>query len=354
MSDRLRLADQHIAIISTRSEERRDSSGAGAASALFAQAIRLINDQLCLSFTPNIELCQALILAASYLAYVARPLHSWRYAQSAFSAFQQIQGESSVGSTWYYDDAMRRIYWSCFLLECDRAAELDLPRSGIETMADSVPLPSILAQDDYVTTAFLAEISIRRLLNRIHSSLYSRQQGLQSVGIFQLQKVATELDRQLSNWYESIPDAVRPALGTEALPNDRQRVLRIRFYAALHIIHRPSLLCIAENPETNFSGTPTLESAERCVEACRIYLINSTEMIARTTPYVWTFSASSLGALFILSVARTVPSLRSRVADLPRLQTRFLDGVSPSSTAGSSLEAMMNMMETIVAKEKHL
>lgn len=316
--------------------------------------MRTINDHLCWSFNPSIISCQALILAASYLAHIGKPLHSWRYAQCAFSALQQIQTENRSGSEWHDSDVLRRVYWSCFLLECDRAAELDLPRSGVETMADQVPLPQISAEDDYTTTAFLAEISVRRLLNRTHNSLYSRRNGTRSVGMPQLEKVAGELERQLTSWYESIPEPVRPPLGVEPCQSDRARILRIRYYAAMHIIHRPSLLCVADHPGTPFTGTAVMASAKACIDACRIYLLNSTDMLEKRTPYLWTFSASSLGALFVLSIARSVPVLRPTISDLEMLQCCFLDKVRPWAVAGSSLEAMVSMVETIMAKERHL
>jgi hypothetical protein len=57
--------------------------------------------------------------------------------------------------------------------ESDRVAELDVPRSGIEPLVDNMPLPSSLDPDDGDDTIyFMAEIVARRLLNRIHSSLY--------------------------------------------------------------------------------------------------------------------------------------------------------------------------------------
>lgn len=97
-----------------------------------------------------------------------------------------------------------------------------------------------------------------------------------------------------------------------------------------------------------------MASAEACIDACRIYLLNSTDMLGKRTPYLWTFSASSLGALFVLSIARSVPVLRSLVSDLEMLQILFLDKVRPWAVAGSSLEAMVSMVETLMAKERHL
>lgn len=314
--------------------------------------MRIVNDHFCCSLSPSIALCRALILAASYLAHVGRPLHSWRYAQLAFSTLQQLWADHNYTTDSSDSDALLRIYWSCYLLECDRAAELDLPRSGIEAMADDIPLPSGHSEDDHTTIAFLAEISIRRLLNRIHNSLYPDSNGMRRVQVPQLQKIAQELERQLTGWYESIPPLVRPPLGTEPCKDDRARILRIRYYAAMHILHRPFLLSIADHPEINFEGTSTMASAETCVDACKTYLVNSTDMLGKRTPYLWTFSASSLGALFVLSIARSVDALRPMVSDLAQLQSLYLEKVRLWATPGSSLEAMVSMMETIMAKER--
>lgn len=62
--------------------------------------------------------------------------------------------------------------WSCFPIECDRLAELDLPRGGLQQLTDKISLPSCTNLGLMQSTCYLAEISIRRLLNRIHNSLY--------------------------------------------------------------------------------------------------------------------------------------------------------------------------------------
>ena len=235
---------------------------------------------------PSVALCQSLVLAASYLAHIGKPLHSWKYAQSAFSIFQQVRAAKANCVSPQEDDALCRVYWSCFILECDRAAELDLPRSGVETLADDMPLPLSHAENDWVTTAFVAEIAIRRLLNRTHSTLYANRGSLAEDSMPSLHRVASELQSQLVGWYDSIPDTVRPSLEDEGHLSERSKILRLRYYAAMHIIHRPSVLFISDHPELDFTGTAILVSAKTCLYACRRYLHNSSKILNYRTPYL--------------------------------------------------------------------
>ncbi|ELQ40489.1 hypothetical protein OOU_Y34scaffold00433g33 [Pyricularia oryzae Y34] len=206
------------------------------AMSLFQPALRLLLKWTVWGFQPSLPICQALVLAASFFAHLGRPLHSWRMAYFASHNF-------------------------IFLYENDRAAELELPRTGIEPMADrlsdQMPLPRSLNPLEHEELIyFAAETAARRLLNRVHSSLYSSEHsGLisfsdmnpatGSLSLVKLVNVSSELHRQLEEWYLSIPESLRPPLGTEPCPNDRARVLRLRFYAARHIIHRPFVLYAA-------------------------------------------------------------------------------------------------------------
>ena len=140
--------------------------------------------------------------------------------------------------------------------DSDRSAELPVVRSGVEPMADKMLLPRSLdssESDDMIL--FVAETAIRRLLNRIHSSLYASDSEVSAmaegaaapnnVNYNKLLALSSELNRQLEEWYCSIPGKLRPPIGTEPINNDRGKILRIRYYAARHIIHRPFILCVA-------------------------------------------------------------------------------------------------------------
>ncbi|KEZ42008.1 hypothetical protein SAPIO_CDS6401 [Scedosporium apiospermum] len=198
-----------------------------------------------------------------------------------------------------------RLVWSSFLVECDRLAELELPRSGLQQLIDETPLPSCSNLGGMIHTCFLAETSIRRLLNRIHNSLYpSRKRydltlsstSLMAPEEFSTQEISSmmgvcdELQRQLNLWYASIPEAYRPSLVVGPAANDREAVLRIRYFAARHIIYRPFVLNISMNPGPHPESI--IEKAALSIESCRLYLQHATVVLKKPSPYTWTFSLS--------------------------------------------------------------
>lgn len=63
----------------------------------------------------------------------------------------------------------------------DVLAELDLPPSGISRLEDAMPLPSCVAHDaetkeddPLMWMYYLAQIALRKLLNRAHTTLYNK------------------------------------------------------------------------------------------------------------------------------------------------------------------------------------
>lgn len=209
--------------------------------------------------------------------------------------------EDELGS----HEGVLRLFWSCFLVECDRLAELELPRSGLQQLTDETSLPSCNNLDPMRSTCYLAEISIRRLLNRIHNSLYPRKQHVLTLSsttlmtsdditleeISSMTAVCDELHRQLELWYSSIPEPFRPSLGPEPAASDWEAVLRIRYFAARHIIYRPFALYINTHGS---NGVPAsiVEKAALCIETCRLYVHNTTQILSKPSPYTWTFSVS--------------------------------------------------------------
>ena len=263
-------------------------------------------------FSSDTTVLQALVYAAVYLAYLARPLHSWRVINMATTVTHFVLTRLENPKI---DDSSReriiRCFWSCFMIECDRLAELEVPQSELQKLADTMPLPSFGGgYDDAETTYFLAEISIRRLLNRVHNSVYPR---LQSVNIEdadiisydQLNKfrnVCQELHRQLDIWHSSIPGSHNVDLhGTRPLQHPREQFLRMRFFASLHIIYRPFVLHTVGVQRQQIRSEVTeevmiedwiLENCRICLESCRSYLYNAAEVLQTSSPYTWTFSIS--------------------------------------------------------------
>lgn len=87
---------------------------------------------------------------------------------------------------------------------------------------------------------WLSEISIRRLLNRVHYTMYeagSASQGnLDSPAV----TIAVELLRQLDEWYYMLPPGIKPSLdeGVEQLQPSQLPII-LRYHSAREIICRP-------------------------------------------------------------------------------------------------------------------
>ncbi|KAF5011680.1 hypothetical protein FDECE_2218 [Fusarium decemcellulare] len=321
------------------------------------------------SFSYALLLPQALVLASVYFAYIVRPLQSWRLIYSASTILQfKLSGINPGEETPTSRDNIIRLFWSCFLVECDRLAELELPRSGLQQLVDEVSLPSCTNLGLMQSTCFLAEISIRRLLNRIHNSLYPSNKHVlmlssttltaaddfSSRDVSSMMSVCDELHTQLDTWHASIPEAFRPSLDGDLLVsdiNEREAVLRIRYFAARHIIDRPFLLYIATHPNEHVSAS-TLEKAGRCVESCRRYIHSTTPVLKNPSQYSWTFSLSSLGAVVVLTLASLSPALEDLVPDIDELQSMALENIRP--WAFSSLDAVVSILEDIQRKQRIL
>lgn len=259
------------------------------------------------------------------------------------------------------------------LLSSDRIAELDVPRSGIEPLGDRMRLPhNTDPSDNENIIYFIAEHAIRRLLNRIHNSLYGPElaetsftgpnQAWQSLGLQKLLALSTELNRQLEEWYISIPDYLRPLKGTLPLPNDRARVLRLRYYAARHIIYQPFLLQMvcrqqeAQSPAGSsalspdpYSESPVfLEKCEACIDSCVTYLYNAVDMIDKRSPYLWTISQSCLACLIMLWLADNSPTLHTYVPHMQPIQDMVLTKIRKWAPDDSSLAAEAQIIEQLV------
>ncbi|KAH8425653.1 putative C6 finger domain protein [Aspergillus melleus] len=142
---------------------------------------------------------QCIILTSAYLFYLVRPLEAWTLLSNASMKLQLLFGNPSrVPSQWR--ELSVRVYWNALLYESDLLAELDLPHSGIVHFEELVDLPGRFEDEDEDEDEdeeeeeeegidserreseavnrfmgrdelwyFLAEIALRRLLNRSRS-----------------------------------------------------------------------------------------------------------------------------------------------------------------------------------------
>lgn len=172
----------------------------------------------------------------------------------------------------------------------DYLAELSaLPQSGIAQIESSVPLPGSYAthadpdQTEHASLYFLACISMRRLLNRVHHLLYARDPAGAAADISRFPAIVTELDHQLEEWRDVLPHAFRfdlPArdgLPAASSPSECGGFLRQRYLTCKSVIYRPYLAwLLASGPLRDARGIRKEDIAARaqvCIDACTSHIL---------------------------------------------------------------------------------
>jgi hypothetical protein len=211
---------------------------------------------------------QCTVLASAYLFYLVRPLEAWTLLSSTSTKLQLLlsaPGRVPAGQR----ELSERVYWNALLFESDLLAEMDLPHSGIVQFEEMVGLPGGFEPEDDESVGrddlwyFLAEIALRRLLNRVSQLIYSKDSMASTQS---LEPVVAELDFQLSQWYESLPIALQFPYSRNMLPDPVQTVLRLRYFACRTIIFRPYILAVLDNEQAAMDPS-VRENCRKCLEA---------------------------------------------------------------------------------------
>jgi hypothetical protein len=212
---------------------------------------------------------QCTVLASAYLFYLVRPLEAWTLLSSTSTKLQLLlsaPGRVPLSQR----ELSERVYWNALLFESDLLAELDLPHSGIVQFEEVVGLPGgfeeevdeeSVGRDDL--WYFLAEIALRRLLNRVSQLIYSKDSMASTSS---LEPVVAELDYQLTQWYESLPLPLQFPYSRTPLQDPVQTVLRLRYFACRTIIFRPYILAVLDNEQAALDPS-VRENCRKCLEA---------------------------------------------------------------------------------------
>ena len=258
---------------------------------------------------------QCHILAAAYLMYLVRPLEAWNLLYNTSMKLQLLLSSPDNIPT-HYKELSERVYWNALMIESDLLAELDLPHSGVVQFEESMRLPRSFpyttspsdtspqdppGQDDL--WYFLAEIALRRLLNRVSHLIYSHtHRRSNTFSIASLEPVAAELDYQLTQWYENLPAPVR--FPRERLParDQIQTVLRLRYFACRTIIFRPYIQAVLADPLA--AQEPGVQEAcRKCLEACIRQVEYITAHHEGHLPYLWQGALSIMSQTLLLMAA---------------------------------------------------
>ncbi|EFX05743.1 c6 zinc finger domain containing protein [Grosmannia clavigera kw1407] len=269
---------------------------------------------------------QCHLLAAVYLFYLVRPLEAWNLLCTTSTKLQlllMVPDRVPSGQR----ELTERIYWNALLFESDLLAELDLPHSGIVQLEENVGLPCGFEGRDptdsqQATTLdstaagrddlwyFLAEIALRRLLNRVSQLLYARDAAASPAS---LGPIVAELDYQLTQWYDNLPAPLQFSFASVPLADRVQTVLRQRFFACRTIIYRPYILAVLDR-EQGREQAVMLEPAVRaachhCLESAVRQLENVTANQDGHMPYLWQAALSFTSQALLVMGASMSPSL---------------------------------------------
>ncbi|KAF3030963.1 hypothetical protein E8E15_011432 [Penicillium rubens] len=300
------------------------------------------------SFLPSVMMrntviaAQCMVMASAYLFYLVRPLEAWTLLSSVSMKLQLLFGSPNrIPSQWR--ELSVRVYWNALLFESDLLAELDLPHSGIVNFEELVDLPGGFEEEDeddgdeedgdhnegeerriarkYQGSSrpvdsqlavrrdelwyFLAEIALRRLLNRVSHIIYQKDSThtLASLG-----PIVSELDFQLSQWYDSLPRPVQFPLTPKPLSNPVQTVLRLRYNACRTIIYRPYILAVFENEQAG-ADPGVIECCRRCLDATLRQLEHITSHREGHLPYLWQGALSMVSQTLLIMGATMSPTL---------------------------------------------
>ncbi|KAF7515058.1 hypothetical protein PCG10_004057 [Penicillium crustosum] len=285
---------------------------------------------------------QCMVMASAYLFYLVRPLEAWTLLSSVSMKLQLLFGSPNRIPTQWRELSVR-VYWNALLFESDLLAELDLPHSGIVNFEELVDLPGGFEEEDeddgeeedgdqneteerriarkYQGSSrpvdsqlavrrdelwyFLAEIALRRLLNRVSHIIYQKDSThtLASLG-----PIASELDFQLSQWYDSLPRPVQFPLTSKPISNPVQTVLRLRYNACRTIIYRPYILAVFENEQAG-ADPGVKESCRRCLDATLRQLEHVTSHREGHLPYLWQGALSMVSQTLLIMGATMSPTL---------------------------------------------
>jgi len=178
----------------------------------------------------NIRSIQCFVFLAIYHLCLLKPLQAYDYALIASFKTQNVLRSHIYDGDAEQLELVRRAYWAILLIESELAVQFDLAESGIWKADNDTPLPSghetwhfaptpspaadptspnsglsTGSTSDEMLSYFLAEIAMRRMLQRCKSAVSHTSHGQ----LVYAPIIATELQQQLDEWFGYLPEQLR-------------------------------------------------------------------------------------------------------------------------------------------------
>ncbi|KAF9894145.1 hypothetical protein FE257_009118 [Aspergillus nanangensis] len=262
------------------------------------------------------EAVQCLFFTALYFAFLQRPLQAWSFINATASKCRLLLSYALQHSP-EEQECLRRIFWSCYILESDYLAELSaLPQSGIADIESSVLLPgeyrthALQTDEEQSSLYFMACISMRRLLNRAHDLLYARDTGA-AFDRHQFPSVVAELAHQLEEWKDLLPPPFQFAVDLYPAKTTCGAFLRQRYLTCKSVIYRPYLTWVLSSTATgeHFSGI-VQEGCKTCLHACWMHAQNLRSFSHTVMIDTWICALSMASVMLITLAASRLTTLR--------------------------------------------
>ena len=145
---------------------------------------------------------------------------------------------------------------------------------------------------------FLACISMRRLLNRVHHLLYARGTGA-ALDQDRFPYVVAELDHQLDEWREVLPAAFSFSIDKMPALTEESGFLRQRYLTCRSVIYRSYLMWMLSRScqlpdERNLvePGKDVSRCCKACLDACLLHILNLRSFTHTTLVDTWICSLS--------------------------------------------------------------
>ncbi|KAH0431445.1 hypothetical protein CcaCcLH18_07061 [Colletotrichum camelliae] len=328
--------------------------------AMFTPALQVLLGMWFNSSGDSILLPQGLYLAALYCSYLSRPLQAWRLVHMASTSIQHYpirhRSMRQPLEETHTHQPVTRLCWAIFVLECDIIAEHHLPRSGIDQVIENLPFPRCGNPPDPALLSWLADLSARRLLNRIHHVMCDTASPTNSPATTAdaFASVSAELSHQLGAWYDLLPSAIKPDLhtasGTGTTLSVDEAIMVLRYHAAGDIIFRPFLHQVCGMEGGAVVGEVVVENANRCLGHCRGYLDVVEFRLKGSCGSLEIVLHSTLAVILLLTLASLSPVLAEAVPDIDELQIKAISLVEKWAFPGSSIESMLSILRTMRSK----
>jgi len=270
----------------------------------------------------TMESLQCLVFLAVYYLCIIQPCQAHDYISIASMKVQNM-----IKGHMYHDDhhsleLMRRAYWAILLIESELNVQLDFASSGIWDHDGEIPLPAgtdagsfsvlrspygspsieeasmmvspdsvamaITTTDDIQIYYFLAEIAMRRILQRCTTSISMTSHGR----VAYASVIAAELDQQLDDWYDYLPNCLRFNRDPLSPQQDELpatvRFLRVQYMACRASIFWPAVYQVLDDGHVSETILPL---CSKFFNAHAAFVLEILPLIPKCAPNVWTLYA---------------------------------------------------------------